>query len=188
MKRIALVVGTLLAAGCGGPYRLAAPAERVDLGVYTVEPQLPWSMSSGRTWQAWTVDGFALHEVSFVIGLKDEQALYPRLQQREKAPLFRSSMSPPEVAEFIKSSLEMLLGAKKLKASEPKPQSFGSFQGFRLEIEFTDATELDVQGLVVWAVQGGRLYLIFHRAAKEYYFPKYRDAVERLVASIRWAG
>jgi hypothetical protein len=185
VSRIALVAGMLLTAGCGGPYRLSQPGERVDLGVYSVDPQSRWNISANRIWQEWTIDGFVLEEVSFVNGLPDGQALYPRLQRRENAPQFRSSMSPPQVAEFLKSSLELLMGARKFKMSEPKPQPFGSREGTRIDIEFANTADLDQRGLIVWTIHGGRLYLIFYRAAKEYYFPKYRDVVERLIASIR---
>jgi len=184
VRRIALILG-LLTAGCGGPYRLSAPGEPVDLGLYTVDPQIRWNMWSNRIWQFWSVDGFVLHELSFVNGLQDGQALFPRLQRRENPPLFRSTMSPQEVAEFIKASLEMTHGAKNFKKSEPKPQPFGSLQGYRIDIDYADPSDLHEQALVVWVIHGQRLYLIDYRGAKEYYFAKYRDVVEKIIASIR---
>ena len=184
MKRALFFFGLLIALGCGGPYRRSAPGERVEMGVYTVEPQIAWSITTNKIWQGWTVDGYALHELSFVNGLKDGQPLYPRLQQRENAPQFRSGMFPEDMALFIRSTLEFT-GAKRIKSSEPKPQPFGSRPGHRLEVEYANAEDLDVQNLFVWTIQDQRLYLIHYRAAKEHYFAKYLEAVEKIIASIR---
>jgi hypothetical protein len=183
VRRIALVLGILLS-GCGGPYRRSERAERVEMGLYTVDPQVPWNMSTNKIWQSWTLDGFVLDELSFVNGLKDGQALYPRLQRRENPPVFRSSMQAEDVAIFWTSSLE-LMGAKRLKRSEPKPQALGSLAGHRIEVEYVDSEDLEYLGIVAWVVHDQRLYLIDYRATKEYYFAKHKDMVERLIASIR---
>ncbi len=180
----ALLLLTLASAGCGGPYRLAQSGERVDQGLYTVDPQVPWNMSAGRSWQDWTVDGFPLHGMTFVNGLKDGQALYPRLERKENPPVFRSTMSPQDVGAFFAASLE-LMGMRKLKRSEPAPQPFGSLPGFRMESEYVDQGDLEVRDVAVWTVHEGRLYLIHYWGAKEYYFEKYQNTAEAVIASIR---
>jgi hypothetical protein len=122
--------------------------------------------------------------VSFVNGLKDGEALYPRLQRKENSPVFRSSMAPEDVAIFMASTLEAM-GAKNLKKSEPRPQPFGSLIGSRVEIDYADGGDLEERALFVWVVHGQRLYLIHYRGAKEHYYAKYLDVVEKLIASIR---
>jgi len=42
-----------------------------------------------------------------------------------------------------------------------------------------------VKALFVWVIQSARLHLIHYRAAKEHYYAKHLDAVEKLIASIR---
>jgi hypothetical protein len=185
VRRIVGLLGLLLlSAGCGGPYRLSRPGERAELGLYTVDPQIPWNISSNRIWQSWTVDGFALHELLFVNGLKEGQALYPRLQQMKDPPTFRASMAPEDVAILFGSTIEFE-GAKRVKRTEPKPQPFGSLAGHRIEVEYVDAAELEVQWLVAWVIHDHRLYAVSYRGAKEYYFPKYRNTVESILGSIR---
>jgi len=183
VKRAVLVLA-LLTAGCAGPYRVSVPGERVDLGLYSVDPQIHWNMASNRIWQDWTVHGYAIHELSIVNGLKDGEALYPRLQRKENAPVFRSTMAPEDVAIFIDSTLEFM-GAKQLKKSPPRPQPFGLLTGGRVEVEYLDGGELEVKDLFVWVIHSQRLHLIRYRGAKEHYYAKYLDVVEKLIASIR---
>ncbi|HVR85525.1 MAG TPA: hypothetical protein VMU54_14505, partial [Planctomycetota bacterium] len=97
---------------------------------------------------------------------------------------FTKDMTPHEIAEFVASSLA-LEGAKKVKTTALRPQAFGTLTGFRFDLEYADDSDLEIQGLAVGIVREERLHLIFYRGAKEYYFPKYHEAVERLVASIK---
>jgi hypothetical protein len=184
MKAATLLL-LLLLGGCS-PWRVSEPGTRVDLGLYSVDPQIVWNMTSFDRGEGWTVDGWTLHSLSFIKGLKDGQVLWASLQDTPNAPVFNKDMTPHEIAEFIAGSLS-LQGAKKVKTAGLKPQAFGKLSGFRFDLEYADESDLEVQGLVTGVVHDGRLHLILYRGAKEYYFPKYREPVEKMIASIRLA-
>jgi hypothetical protein len=180
-KTIAILI--LLVAGCS-PWRICEPGQRVAQGgLYTVDPQVTWSGWVEGKNQDWTVDGWSLHQLNFVSALKEGRALWPPLERKKNPPLFRKDMTPHEVVEFVTASLA-LEGARAPKTSAFKPQAFGSLQGFRFDLEFSDSHDLEMQGLAVGVVHEDRLYLILYRAAKEHYFPKYRESIEKLIASI----
>lgn len=182
MKRSSLILFALLA-GCS-PWRISEPGKRVELGFYNVDPQIVWSMFRWGKGEDWTVDGWALHSVTVLKGVKDGKPLWPGLADEKNPPLFAKEMTPHEIAELLAASLS-LLGAKKPKVTALRPQPFGSLAGFRFDFEYADAYDLEIQGLAAGIVHEDRLHLILYRGAKEYFFPKYREPVEKMIASIQ---
>lgn len=185
MKTLRLAVAVLLlaAAGCGN-WRVYEAGRRVDMGLYTVDPQITWSVWLWGKGQDWTVDGWALHELRFINGVKDGRALWPAMEERENPPLFKKDMTPHEIAELVAATMGKT-GAQKIKTAGLKPQPFGRLTGFRFELEYADRRDLEMQLLAVGVVHEERLQLILFWGAKEHYFPKYREPVEKLIASIQ---
>lgn len=184
MTRLAAAVLALALAGCGGGFRLVRPGKAVSLGYYSVDPQISWTVSANRKWQAWTVDGYYLHRISFSSGLREGDVLFGRLEGEAGAPTFKAGLTPHEIMEFVAASYAAL-GYKQVKTAGLKPHPFGRLEGFRFELESFDRFDLEVRALVVGAVEDHKLYAICYDGASEYYFPKYRETVERLIASIQ---
>ena len=179
----ALVPLILALAGCGG-WRVYDGGRRVDMGLYSVDPQIRWSGWKESRHQDWTIDGWAIHEVRFVNGVKDGRALWPWVEEKPNPPLFHKDMTPHEVAEMVTATLAVN-GGQKIRVSGLKPQAWGKLTGFRFDLDYLDRNDLEMQGLATGLVQEERLYLILHLGAKEHFFPKYRDPVERMIASIQ---
>ena len=182
MKRAAyaLLLATILA-GCA-TYSLVEPKRTAIGDRYTVEPQIPWSSAKSGKYETWTVDGGALQQIQFVIGLDDGEPLFKGKEQHEKQS-FKKSMSVSEIMELVVDGLSVE-GAQKLEAKNLKPFPFGGKPGFRFELNFVTQNGLENAGLVVGSVIMDKLYLVKYTGARAHYFPKYRAHVERIIESI----
>ncbi len=180
-------------------------AERRPVGdFYTVKPQIEWSSTSGEKLEMWTVDGPSLEALFFVNGLTDGDTLFRSSKDEQKQVTYREGMTPTDVVEFVVASLEsadraatlaavnagttMLredqMGAAMVEASNLRPTQFGDLPGFRFDLSFLSPEGLEREGLVVGTTSGAELYLIIYLGARTHYFPKYKEQVEELIASI----
>ena len=180
-------------------------AERRSIGdFYTVKPQIEWSSTSEEKLEMWTVDGPSLEALFFVTGLTTGETLFRSSKDEEKRVTYREGMTPTDVVEFVVASLEsadraatlatvsagstMLredqMGAAMVEASNLRPTQFGGLPGFRFDLSFLSPEGLERDGLVVGTSSEGKLYLIIYLGARAHYFPKYKEEVEKLIASI----
>jgi hypothetical protein len=183
-----LVAACLAVAACQH-YSLVPKEKQTIGGTYSVDPQIEWSHASELGLDVWTVDGPILQAVRFMSGVKDGQALFqlppqPGSEEAEKTmPLFRSDFSRSETVDFILASLERF-GAAQPKASNIRPGDFGSAEGIRFEFTFLMENGLEADGIAAAAQIDEELYVILYTGAREYYFPKYKAEVERMIDSI----
>ena len=195
-------VATLLTA-CAG-YSLVKAERRTVGDFYTVQPQIEWSSTSGDKLDMWTVDGPSLEALFFVNGLTDGDTLFRTSKDNKKQVTYREGMTPTGVLEFVVASLEsadraatlaavnagntMLredqMGAAMVEARNLRPTQFGDLPGFRFDLSFLSPEGLERDGLVVGTTSAAKLYLIIYLGARAHYFPKYKDQVEKLIASI----
>jgi len=208
MKRSVLISALLFAmAGCAH-YSLVKP-ERLAIGdLYTIESRIAWNKATEGHVEVWTVDGPSLEALRFINGLEDGQTLLPVRSDRIKLPRFRGHMTPSEVLEFFVGTLKSFGGglqtghlargvvvsggvitaninAATVKAANLRPTQFGTLPGFRFDLSFLSREGLERDGMVLGTIHKKRLYLIIYTGAREYYYPKYREEVERLVSSIK---
>lgn len=185
MRRAGLGPVLLLAlavAGCAR-YALVEPRTRTVADLYTVEPQIPWSATTDDEGEVWTVDGPSLQAVRFLSGLADGKPLV-RARGDEKRPVFRKDMTPSEISELLTDSLAAI-GAQKIRVVNLRPAPFGGMPGFRFDLDYSTRDGLDKKGTVAGAVVKDRLYLILYTGLAEHYYDKHREAVERLIESVR---
>ena len=161
--------------------------QRTAVGDLYVEPQIPWSSHSiSSKVKVWTVDGPRLERIHFVTGLEEDEVLFEG-KDEEKKPRFHKNMTPSEIMEFVVDSMT-LAGLQKIEATNLRPEKFGTIGGFRFEMSFLSEKGLEEQGFVCGAVVERKLYLIMYSGSKAYYFPKYKDHVERMIESIEVKG
>ncbi len=201
----ALLLLTLLSA-CGGEYGLVKPDRRVIGQAYSVEPQLEWNGMTNRhpanpkgkdtgdnlrnphSYEVWSINGFRLDSLYLFEGVPNGDPLFPRAElQKQRPPVFRGTMQASEVPQFVVDSLSRL-GNNAVEAKHLRPASFGTLPGFRFELSYFSPTGLRFDGMAVGTVNRGVLYMILFTGARKYYFPKYRDVVERLFESIEFIG
>ena len=177
-------------------YTLVEPAKRDMGGGYSVEPQIVWNRSAQGKIEIWTIDGPALAAVHFFNGIGDGQNLFPfygKSTRKAKLPKFNKNMTASEVQEFIVDSMmapyrRSLVGPNMIgtgvQTFHLRPFKFGSHPGFRFELSFLAEEGLEYEGFVVGAIKAEKLYLICYSGTREYYYPKYKETAEQIIASI----
>lgn len=171
----------------------AVPVRRVAVGDDTmiVSAPRPWNrhrpifFEDIRQVEDWTLNGPLLDGISFVTGLKDRKSLVrQRRTANQQVPMFRSNMTPPEVAAMIESLYRVRGGSVEFRTLALQPRPFlGAANGFQLDYEHLDDDELWRRGRAVGAVIDGRLYMILLDAARSHYWDAALPDYEALVAS-----
>ncbi len=187
-------VAAILISACSH-YSLVEPKPRsIDKQLGTVDPQIPWSRFARGKIEVWTVDGPTLQAVRVYKGLQDGETLLPLRGDDKQLPVYRRDMRATEVMEFFVDSLiaaeqlgwrEPNLTSGRFAAENLRPFDFNGQRGFRFEIRFTASNGLEYDGFVVGTRIEEKLYLISYSGTRQYYFPKYKQAAEKLIASIR---
>jgi hypothetical protein len=199
---LALLPPALAFAACsslgGGGYGFSeyslVRAERVRVGdgSLSVQPPRPWNrhrpilFEDVRQIEDWTLNGPLLDGMSFVTGLKNGKSLIrQRRSASEQVPLFRSNMTPPEIAAMVESLYRVRGGAVDFRTLSLQPRAFLGTSGFQLDYEHLDDDELWRRGRVVGAVIDGRLYMVLLDAAKSHYYEAALPDFEAAVTSAR---
>lgn len=201
-RRGAFIAATLALAACssvGGDYGgfsdySAIRVQRVNVGddsLSVVAPR-PWNrhrpilFEDVRAVEDWTLNGPLLDGISFVTGLRDGRSLIrQRRSASQQVPIFRSNMTPPEIAAMIESLYRVRGGAVDYRTVSLQPRPFLGANGFQLDYEHLDDDELWRRGRAVGTVINGQLYLVLLDAARSHYFDAALPDYEAIVASAR---
>ena len=182
MKRHIIVLLCLTFVTACTQYTLVDNKRQNIGGAYSVNPGIQWSKRVDGKVELWTIDGPVLQAIRFYQGLEDGDSLWDA-QAEEKAPKFRSDMRANAIMELVVDSLSRL-GAGQVDAENLRPMHFGSWPGFRFDLNYLTKDGLAKSGLVAGAVVEGKLYLILYDGTRSYYFPKYIGNVESILTSI----
>jgi len=134
----------------------------------------------------WTVHGPLLHYIRFIKEIEDGDPLFEvtkRGGEIEKVPVYKSGMSPLEVAEIFETTRGKS-GAQNFKVSELKPQKLGAENGFRFDYSFATKDGLLKEGFAVGFEKGEKLHMIVFEGASLHYYPAYKQQVDRLIDTI----
>jgi hypothetical protein len=163
---------------------------RVGDGSMSVAAPRPWNrhrpilFEDIRQVEDWTLNGPILDGMSFVSGLRDGKSLIrQRRSASQQVPVFRSNMTPPEIAAMIESLYRVRGGAVDFRTLSLQPRAFLGTGGFQLDYEHLDDDELWRRGRAVGAVIDGELYLILLDAAKSHYYGAALPDFEAVVIS-----
>ena len=167
---------------------------RVGDGSMSVAAPRPWNrhrpilFEDIRQVEDWTLNGPLLDGMSFVTGLRNGKSLIrQRRSASQQVPVFRSNMTPPEVAAMIESLYRVRGGAVDFRTLSLAPRPFLGTGGFQLDYEHLDDDELWRRGRAVGAVINGELYLILLDAAKCHYYDAALPDFEAVVTSAQLA-
>ena len=196
--RFTILAATLALSGCATAYVMMPPQPtKVAKASMTVTPGTSWNkapMSVGLSGtgtlnsksETWTQDGPALNQVTFFGGIKDGEALIKMASGSDrKAPLFKSSMLPQEVVEFVEKSFRVQTTSPVFAVTEVKPLAFAGQQGFQFDFSFTTPDEVRRKGRAAGAVKDGMLYLIVYEAAEIHYFDRNVAEFEKILSSVQ---
>jgi hypothetical protein len=158
----------------------------------SVQVDRPWNnfaRGQGDNIPTWTNEGFSVDALRFFSGIRDGQplAVLVNNNDKNKPPVFKAGMQPAEVVSLFETFYTRDGSAHQLGRLEPA--DFGGVRGWRWEFEVTRKTDdVRLQGLGYAAVHQGQLYAITFTAPRLNFFPRYRPAVEKLIATARIQG
>ncbi len=193
-KRFFIFIAIILLLSACVQYKLVETGKPQLLAqAFEVEPQINWSKTAYKKIEKWTVDGPALEAITFYKGYVDGESLYTIHNAQKNLPVYRNSMTPNEIMEFFVDSLIAVdragyewanFSASKATTSGLRPFKFAEQRGFRFDLEFSSANGLKYKGFVIGSVIEEKLYLICYSGEKQHYYPKYKAAAEKVVASL----
>ena len=180
-----LLAGLLLLGLAACTHYSLIPAERTKIGsAYSVDPQVSWNQSKDGEALVWTLNGPALESLRLYGDLSEGDALFTlKPDQEESFPKFEADMRESDVMEFVVDSY-LRGGYAEAVPSGLRPVDFDTSEGFRFEMALLTEEGLEVDGLVIGALEEDRLYLIIYTGARIHYFPKSLPHVENLIGSV----
>lgn len=173
----------LLVVACTPALVVTPPTEPIQIGFYSVVPQTEWNRATRTNNEVWTIDGYALQEIQF-LDVADGQPLWGKPDKEGKTPVFRKSMLPNEIQEFVVETLAAS-GWAQVKPAGLKPAKFGGLPGFRFSFGMVSDDGLEYDGVVLGTVKDDALHVIMYSGTRLHYFPEHAKQVEQLFASIR---
>ena len=191
--RIVGVIGICLTlsscVGMGGAgFRTVDAGMSVSVGNnVTVDPQIVWAnpFGPGISTTVWTVDGFGLNDLRFIMGIKPGSPLV-RVSGLKPSELgtYSATMLPNDVMDLLASTLGKA-EFQQIRTDKLRPAQFGAVQGFRFDLEYLRKSGLQMKAMVLAAQRGETLDLIMFSAPAEYYFDRYAPTVEQIFSSVR---
>lgn len=183
-RPLVLAIAVLALASCA--IYTATPPGRVKVQALTIDAPRPWNKWAQNqisdTTEIWTSEGLDLDFLGLTGGLADGQTIF-KARPNTEPPRFRKDFDFVQVAELFEYSLTNLTSSPVINVSDLQPATFAGRPGFRFSYAFTPRDELVRSGIASGAVVDGKLYLIFFHGSRVYHFDKYREEVERIMAS-----
>ena len=172
----------------GAGFRTVQGGMSVNVGNnVTVDPQIVWAnpFGAGISTTVWTIDGFGLNEVRFLMGIKPGNPL-TRVSGVPQSELgtYSATMLPNDVMDLLASTLGKA-EFQQIRAERLRPAQFGAVQGFRFDLDYLRKSGLQMKAMVLAAQRGETLDLIMFSAPAEYYFDRYAPTVEQIFASVQ---
>jgi hypothetical protein len=173
---------------CQG-FQAVNPNERVTVNSrIAVSPQVMWAKPSGVgvSDAVWTIDGFGLNELHFLLGRKPGDTMFTvRDSQRKDFPAVKKGMLPNDAMELMVNSMTRL-GNNQVRASNLAPAAFGEPNaGFRFDLNYVNADGLEMRGMALGAQRSDMVDVLLFIAPNEYYFEKLRTTVDQLFLSVQ---
>jgi hypothetical protein len=191
MRRfVTIAAAALLLAGCVTGYTLVSPGSvAVSKGALKVHPSIAWNRAppgAGGIAQEedWTLNGPVLDAIMFIGGLKDGQAIVKqRAKDDRKVPVFRATMTPPDLVSMIESAYRIKAGATIFETTGVRPATLAGQPAVQFDFRYVGGDEVQRRGRAVLAVIDGKLYMLALEAAALHYFDAALPEFETLVAS-----
>lgn len=184
LRALAIASAAVLLTACMGFTRLPAKEKRFAPGFY-LTPTIEWSVSRSGDVENWTVHGFALEIVYLAKGIKDGKPMLRPRDRRDHLPIFRKSMTPPEIVDMTAATIRNR-GVGDIQVKSVRPAEFGGKPGFRAELDLKSESGLEAKGLVAGAVVEDELYVLVFTAPRIHYFDAYAPTIEKVIASARF--
>jgi hypothetical protein len=98
-------------------------------------------------------------------------------------------MSPSDVMALFEAAFTRRAGNAVTQGGRNlQPMRLGDTDGFRFEMSYALADDVDRELVVTGAVRHGKLYLITYSGTRLYYFARYRGEYDRIVQTTQFIG
>lgn len=154
----------------------------------SVSPQVMWAKptGSGISDAVWTIDGFGLNELHFLLGKKPGDRLFNvRGDAAKDFPSVKKGMLANDAMELVVNSLTRL-GNNQVRSSNLAPATFGQPNaGFRFDLTYVNADGLEMRGVALGAQRNDTVDVLLFIAPNEHYFGRLKETVDRLFQSVQ---
>lgn len=128
----------------------------------------------------WTADRSHSANFAHFIDISDGGALFTTSDP--DFPLFRSDMSPEQVAAMLKESME-LRGMPSIETENIRPAKFATLPGFKFDTNYVRSDGVEGQGIALGTIVNSRLQLIYFTSSVET-FGQYVEDAEFMMKSL----
>jgi hypothetical protein len=162
-------------------------------GKMSLTPAEQWNKSSSRPsdyGELWTLDGFALNELSFLAAIPSGKTLFHNASARERPlPKFKSDMLLTDLAELFESTNRIVLATSLFEMGTVEPAKLGQHDAVRFRYNYAiENDELKRSGEAVAAIVDGKLYLVNFVAPSIHFFDRDIAKVRALIETIKIAN
>lgn len=187
--RIFVVVALAFALSACAGFQAVKPDAPVTIASrLSVSPQVMWAKPTGTgiSDAVWTIDGFGLNELHFMVGKKPGDRLFNvRGDSAKDFPVVKKGMLANDAMDLVVNSLTRL-GNNQVRSSNLAPTAFGQPDaGFRFDLTYVNADGLEMRGMALAAHRNDTVDVLLFIAPDEYYFGKLKETVERLFKSVQ---
>jgi len=187
--RILVVVAAALAMSACAGFKAVQPEAAAVVGDrISVQPQVLWARPTGAgvSEAVWTIDGFGLNELHFLLNKKPGDTLFKvASSQRKDFPAVKKGMLPNDAMELMVNTMTRLRN-NQVRASNLAPAPFGQPNaGFRFDLAYVNPDGLEMRGMALGRQQNDTVDVLLFIAPNEYYFDKLRETIDRLFASVQ---
>jgi hypothetical protein len=183
----AFLLGLLAACASGGG-RLVTAGSGIRMFDMQVDTTLDWARLRLPREELWTIDGVYLNRFVVFSNVKPNEHVLLEARERRRrpdGPWYRPGMRPDEIRDVVLDALRGN-GWVNMQASNLRPAQFGGVEGLRFDATLTSGNGLVYQGLFGAVERQGKLTHFFWLAPREHYYGRDAEAVERMIASIRF--
>lgn len=178
----------LVLSACQGFQAVKPDAPVTIASRLSVSPQVMWAKptGSGISDAVWTIDGFGLNELHFLLGKKPGDRLFNvRGDAAKDFPSVKKGMLANDAMELVVNSLTRL-GNNQVRSSNLAPATFGQPNaGFRFDLTYVNADGLEMRGVALGAQRNDTVDVLLFIAPNEHYFGRLKETVDRLFQSVQ---
>lgn len=198
MKLLISLVVLLALTGCTG-FQLV-PAGKVRMqDQMEVDTPVAWNGNASSDIFLWTLDGPALQQMVFHVGIKDGKTLFDEVnheakehwlmklagKERDLVTLkFKKGMTEYEIMDLFTATYTAIYDGQPVAADNLAPMDIGGKPGFRFDYSYAGKDEVLRRGFTAGAVVDDKLYLVHYQGSAIYHFDRNRADAERIVQSI----
>ena len=189
MKNLVLAFATALLLGACAQVTKIGPgeaiiAERIGVPVDSGWNQLGGQFSGSNAAALWTMQGVAIDQLNFYVGIKDGGLIAANPGKDQRPLAFRSAMQPHEVVALFESFYTR--DGSSFKLDKLEAVEFLGQRGWR--VQYTVVRKFDdvkLSGSAWGAVRGGELFAMTFTAPAVGFYARQIGRIEKVAAAAR---